>query len=318
MKLIDIKCPHCGASLKIETGSKECTCQYCGAKFLIDDEVLHVQYDNAEESGYLFEKGRQRAKKEAQRGNFQPQNDKQEQLHKKHILLWVLGWLCIFPVPLTILLLKNKKLKPAVKYGLIAVGWIVYLMIAFSGNNNSSNQQDSSVDATAETSEISTTGSSEMSETDGSTTGVDEIITDFVEKFNKSSDVPLEYVEDFVPSDQNSGHYRTEFRLSAYENAVGKSYKYGDQTVDLIGRKNLSDGVLRIYMDGATLDQCISMVKIASPIMDPDITSTELQKTVDYLTENKEANGYYYADLGLLLLGNDKQGYDLMMKPGND
>ena len=65
MKLVDAACPHCGASLKIDSDSKNAVCKYCGASFLIDDEVKHVRYDNAEEAGYEFEKGRQRAKEEA-------------------------------------------------------------------------------------------------------------------------------------------------------------------------------------------------------------------------------------------------------------
>lgn len=48
--------------------------------------------------------------------------------------LWVLGWICIFPVPLTILLLRKKDMKPAVKYGIIAAAWVLYLIIGIAGN----------------------------------------------------------------------------------------------------------------------------------------------------------------------------------------
>ena len=65
MKLIDATCPHCGASLKTDGESRNAVCKYCGASFLIDDEVKHIRYDNAEEAGYEFEKGRQRAREEA-------------------------------------------------------------------------------------------------------------------------------------------------------------------------------------------------------------------------------------------------------------
>lgn len=65
MKLVDAVCPHCGASLKIDSERKNTVCRYCGASFLIDDEAVHIRYDNAEEAGYEFEKGRQRAQAEA-------------------------------------------------------------------------------------------------------------------------------------------------------------------------------------------------------------------------------------------------------------
>lgn len=56
---------------------------------------------------------------------------------KRKIWLWVLGWLIIFPLPLTILLLRKKGMKAPIKYSIIAVAWIVYLIIAISGGSGS-------------------------------------------------------------------------------------------------------------------------------------------------------------------------------------
>lgn len=65
-----------------------------------------------------------------------------DQLPKKRkTWLWVLGWLFIFPIPLTILMLRKKDMKPALKYGIIAAGWIVYLLLAYGGQAN--NKQSS-------------------------------------------------------------------------------------------------------------------------------------------------------------------------------
>ena len=68
MKLVSMICPHCNAKLKVAADSERVICEHCGAEFLIDDEVKHIQYDNAEAAGYAFEKGRQRAKAEAKKG----------------------------------------------------------------------------------------------------------------------------------------------------------------------------------------------------------------------------------------------------------
>ena len=64
MKIIDMKCSNCGAILEVDSEKREANCQHCGAKFLIDDENIHVDFD-AEQAGYEFEKGRQRAQEEA-------------------------------------------------------------------------------------------------------------------------------------------------------------------------------------------------------------------------------------------------------------
>lgn len=172
---------------------------------------------------------------------------------------------------------------------------------------------------TEETSEeLSVEEITEISETVEGPTVESEMFA-FIDSFNANSETTLVFVEDFTPSDKSSLHYRTEFRLGAYSDAIGKSYAYEDAVVDLVGRQDMYGNIIiRVYMDGATIDQCVELVKYASPIMDPDIDSSELQETLDYITNNKTANGYYYADLGLLLLGSDSKGYELMLKMGND
>ena len=66
MRIVDTTCTKCGANLHIDADRKTAFCEYCGAQLLIDDEVQHLQIDNAESAGYAFEKGRQRAQNEAQ------------------------------------------------------------------------------------------------------------------------------------------------------------------------------------------------------------------------------------------------------------
>lgn len=141
----------------------------------------------------------------------------------------------------------------------------------------------------------------------------------FVDSFNSNCNTSLVFNEAFTPSDKSSSHYRTEFRLGAYADAIGKSYTYEEAVVDIVGKQSyFGDISIRVYMTGASLEQCIEILTYASPIMDPDIDPAELQEAIDYITQNKTANGYYYADLGLLLLGNDSKGYEFMLKMGND
>ena len=131
MKLIDTTCPHCGAALKVNMERGFCFCEYCGTKLLIDDEAQHIRYDNAEQAGYEFEKGRQRAQEEyyAQAQTY-PQTVYVEQPKKRKTFLWVLGWIFIFPLPLTLIIAKNKTLPVWAKALIIAAGWIVYIALA--------------------------------------------------------------------------------------------------------------------------------------------------------------------------------------------
>ena len=66
MKLVDVSCPHCGANMKDTDNARTVHCDYCNHDFLIDDEVIQInhRFENAEQAGYEFEKGRQRYKDE--------------------------------------------------------------------------------------------------------------------------------------------------------------------------------------------------------------------------------------------------------------
>lgn len=159
MKLINMTCPYCGSTLKIDPTNRSASCEYCGAKLLIDDEVKHVQYDSAEEAGYKFEKGRQRAQAEAEAARTLNRNPKQYQQtpkppKKRRTWLWILGWIFIFPVPLTILMLRKKDMNPILRGVIIAAGWGIYLLIGSSGNSNTTTTTPPSSPETNEVTEI--------------------------------------------------------------------------------------------------------------------------------------------------------------------
>ncbi len=149
MRLIDTTCPKCNAHMKVDAENKQVKCEFCGAAFMIDDQVQHVRYDNAEEAGYQFEKGRQKAQAEAYQEQFQqpvytipvPQQPVKE---KKHTVLWVLGWLCCFPVPVMILIWRKKNTwSTKVKIIVTVIFWVALLLIGSA--NNKSTDTDTAV-----------------------------------------------------------------------------------------------------------------------------------------------------------------------------
>ena len=64
MKLLQTSCPRCGANMRVIPEANKAVCDYCGTTVLIDDEIKRIEYTNAEEAGYNFEKGRLRAQAE--------------------------------------------------------------------------------------------------------------------------------------------------------------------------------------------------------------------------------------------------------------
>lgn len=135
--------------------------------------------------------------------------------------LWVLGWICIFPVPLTILLLRKKDMKPAVKYGIIAVAWVLFFVIGMSGNNetdipqNDIPSQTESVEGEQATDNFPTENTTAVEPTDSSSTednqtedntvsyAEDEVVNRFILEFNELS--PFEI------TDISKGNIRTKY-----------------------------------------------------------------------------------------------------------
>lgn len=157
VKIVNLTCPGCGARLEVDMDRKMAFCSYCGAALPVDDEIQKVQLDGAEKAGYEFEKGRQRAQAEAAQASFppqqacyqpasqptfqpqvppQPQQAPQEPPKRRKTWLWVLGWICIFPVPLTIIMLNKEDMSKKARYGIIAAGWILYLLIGLGGGGS--------------------------------------------------------------------------------------------------------------------------------------------------------------------------------------
>ncbi len=69
-----------------------------------------------------------------QQASYQPVP--QETPKKRKTWLWVLGWICIFPVLLTIIMLNKEDMSKKARYGIIAAGWILYLLIGLGGGGS--------------------------------------------------------------------------------------------------------------------------------------------------------------------------------------
>lgn len=139
-----MKCLNCGA--EISTNSKEC--EFCGSQISYEmrkeQEKLNKQgcpkcgssniNFNREKQGELNGKNGTAIVRSTvgvckDCGHTWSVSSGTEMPKKRKTWLWVLGWICIFPLPLTILLIRKKEMKPALKYGIIVIAWIIYLLI---------------------------------------------------------------------------------------------------------------------------------------------------------------------------------------------
>jgi len=143
LKLVELKCKNCGASLKVNPESDEINCKYCQTTFKLDDEVKRIKFDDMEQNGYEFEKGRIRAQKEnASTLNSNITSNQQKKKNNKTLWL-VLAWIFLLPFTATYFIVKSNKLDKKKKTIIIVVMWIVFLIIgAFSSAEESQEKKD--------------------------------------------------------------------------------------------------------------------------------------------------------------------------------
>lgn len=67
------------------------------------------------------------------------EGNKTKEQKKKERNSWIIGWILIFPIPLTILTLRSQKIKKNFKIPIIVAAWMIYFLIAFVGGNDENN-----------------------------------------------------------------------------------------------------------------------------------------------------------------------------------
>lgn len=301
-----MKCTSCGAEIK----DKSKFCEFCGSQITYDMQREQEQLNKAGcpkcgSSNVTFTREKQGELKGKNGtavvrttiglckdcGYTWSTTDGNQPLKKRKTWLWVLGWICIFPLPLTILMLRKKDMKPALKYGIIAVAWIVYLSIGLSGGSDN-NTNDQSQDVTSET-------DSEVEEkTDYA------LIDNFIDTFNINAVTPITDAEE-IDIASGSEHYRTEYRLTPFRNAVAKQAKIGDATVDIIAYGSFSNDSLRVYVSTESEDFAVEVFTNVAKMMYPDVTSNDLDEAVKELRERD--NGAYLDDLSFYYIHSYKE-----------
>ncbi len=119
------------------------------------------------------------------------------------------------------------------------------------------------------------------------------MVDSFIEEYNATAPTPITDAVEINVTDEESGHYRTEFRLGAFKDSIAKTGKIGDIVIDIVNCGWQKDE-LRIYADNITPEQAVEIVKYAAPVMDPDVPSDALQDVLDYLSgTNPYHNGYF-------------------------
>lgn len=118
----DLKCPYCGADLKADESAKEIVCDYCDSK---------VPVSSAAESGSAAATAETATTTATTAAPAASEASGTTEKRRSHLLLWILGWIFLWPLPVTILVHRSKMPK-LVKGLIIAAVWIIYAGGGFS------------------------------------------------------------------------------------------------------------------------------------------------------------------------------------------
>jgi predicted RNA-binding Zn-ribbon protein involved in translation (DUF1610 family) len=129
----ELQCEHCNGTMEYDNKKRMFVCPYCGSSkiFAESDEVKLARMRNQEKQIDL----------ERQRLFYQQQNMKKtEEKNKKFLILWIIGWICFFPIPLTILIVRNKNLDTKTKTLIIFAVWAFILLVYIFTDKDELNQ----------------------------------------------------------------------------------------------------------------------------------------------------------------------------------
>lgn len=173
-----------------------------------------------------------------------------------------------------------------------------------TGRTKATQQQDTT--AASENTDDRTPVNSEASTEESELTTAEKretALTSFIETYNAVASTPFILDEYFNPQDRDSTHYRTEYRLSAWEDGKGAAGKVGDISVDFVAYRN---GV-RMYaaITDVDIEQRANLLEDALNAYLTDDGSSSIDAFVQEYREgdNKELSGSKLSSLNKQLNG---------------
>ncbi len=304
-----MKCPSCGA--EIEQGST--ICESCGSQIPYamrrQQEQLNKQgCPSCGSSNIQFRRENQgeiRGKKSKQVVHrtvgfckdcgytWYPQSGANQISQKNNLVWWILGWIFFFPAPVMVLVWRKKNTWDIkIKIAVTVVFWILIFIIG-GCNNNSEKTSTSNGPVVEDNTSIAVENNAENKEAESEYA----IIDAFINQYNAIAE---KKITDPVEIDiQDKEHYRTEFRLPAYKNAVAKQCSIEGAKIDIVNYGGLSNSDIRMYLVTDDPELAVAVFDSAAKVLDSSVTDGDFEEANENIRGNKNGNylnkiSYYY------------------------
>lgn len=269
-----MKCPNCGA----EIGNNK-TCEYCGAQISIEmiKEQEQINKQGCPKCGSTNIKFNRENQGEIRGKNskqivhrtvgfcqdcgytWYPNSPYNEMPKKNNLVWWILGWLFFFPAPVMILIWRKKNTWDIkVKLAVTVIFWIVILVWGSTNKNSSTTDTNSQVN-----NEASDTEETFLENTQSKTESQiveDEVVNDFINRYNAISKSPLENIK--------KGNIRTKYFADSYgyylellnsnaTNKIAVTINETNETADdgVAGMKDVFHDVMKVIDETRTDDE---------------------------------------------------------------
>lgn len=107
MKVVKLKCPECNATLEVNSDLENITCNYCGAKVLIDDENESKTERIIRRLGNEIKKNRNYYSSDEYKARLKIQDEQNKKFLKELGIMWGI----VILIPIIVLLVVPKETK---------------------------------------------------------------------------------------------------------------------------------------------------------------------------------------------------------------
>ena len=188
---------------------------------------------------------------------------------------------------------------------------IILLVIGLSGKDNDTTQADNTSTSEETTVPIETTYTPEQISTNPPEGNEYAAVDSIIELYNASSTNPI---TDLTKMDIRGNDYKTEFRLNAFESAVGQKGNINGGAIEVINYGIWNNDSIRIYARVESHDVATDLLNCLIRVLDASLSDDEIEEAMQrehsiFLDGQYQITGYIstdYSDGGIV-------GYDVMI-----